>query len=518
MCSVPLSAHGAKRQFESLYLLYIPGLGEDTVEHPCKERHLVRLGEGNLRRVFPDFYFQEFSGFQAFWKRKLSPGLDFTRNKTVRIQGIIVDMPMYYEVTLEGHEKEKDLWRGEAKIRLFPYARAMQGHLESKWCLQSAPESYVYGRMVDALNHLRNVAKSRRAQLKVTELTTKDDYVEFLRERDWPFPGRTPAWKPIEPRFRQSIAVALEDGRILIRKDGFVPSADVKKGFGKEDALCKIETKVTAHGFPKRGVETLTEDERRLKRLIQQYRPPTTADGVRELANEPKDRRRTLVASLGREIEQFVSEMDYTWEELQFIPGVAFLAEYIASVPQELQQRVAQRYIRDGSRDFFPGKSWDEIARIPNPILLMACLPRMKQLAKNQAQELRQVLKEHGYTLKDLENNKVPGSALMKISRQNSQFNELRRWRMGMDQAEKLAETKRVKELLIISGLKIKEIGEFTIPGLVTKILLHLPSEKAQALVDEMAQMQPYLIRTEDKELKDLIEEKNLKLEVDQTK
>jgi hypothetical protein len=534
LCAVALSAHGAEKEPDGLYVLHIPGLGEDTVEHPNKKRHLMRLyGEGRehlLRRVFPDVTFREFTGWEDYWNQHLPPGLAFTGARTgdegVTISGMIVGIPMYYSVTLEGQEGRAGSWEGEAIIKMFPYGHEWRGYMKSKWSLQPAPESFVYERMVAALDYLKHLAESKRAGLSTQELETRDDYVAFLRRQEWPFHERSLGWKPIDPEFQKAIADALEDGRIVIREGGFSPSEEVRKSFENEVPLVTVNTKVTTHGTVQREVKVLTEDERRLENLLRyEYRPPTTPYSIRRLATPPKVRtvthskksRDERLANMGKEVARFVSEMDYSWDELQFIPGIAFLAEYVASVPQELQDRVAERYITDESGSFFPGMEWEWIARIPDPVLLMACLPRMKQTAERQAKQLSEILQEEGYTLQDLEDDKISIRTRMRMKDKHPRFTALRRRRIRVGQAEGLAETERVKRLLETSGLKIAEIDEYTIPELVTRILSPMSSEQAQSLVNETPKFKEYLRRTEDEGLRDLIKEKNLDVELDRT-
>jgi hypothetical protein len=392
-----VSAHGAEDAGGDLYLLHIPGLGEDTMDIPNRKRHLVRLrsdrSKGTLRRVYPDLYFQEWTGFGDFWTRTLARGLAVTRNQrdgeAMTITGFIVDAPGLFSVTLEGRKERPHCWEGQATVTLFPYGHPMRGHLTSRWSLEPAPASYVYRRMVAALDHLKNLSEGPEVYYGGPPLKTKDDYVAYLRGDNWPLPEGSVFWKPIEPQFREAIADALAQGRILLEREGFAVAEGVRRTFAEEEPLRIVDTKVTAHGIPRPERQESTEEEGRLERQIRDYRPPVTAYEVRQIAgySDPE-------AYLGERAEQYVAGSDYTWEELAVIPAVAFLAEHIASVPEELRDRVAQRYIRDGSEDFFPGMSWRDIARVPNPVLLLVCLPHMEQTARQQADELRAILQK----------------------------------------------------------------------------------------------------------------------------
>ena len=511
----------AAEKASDLYLLQIPALGEDTVEHPNNHRYLMRLyGEGGkriLRIVFPDFAFREFN-VEDFWNQGLPPGLAFTTQEdldgAVTIAGMIVEIPGYFSVTSEGRQERAGYWEGEAMIKLFPYGHEMRGYLKSRWCLQPAPESVVYARMVAALDHLEYLARSKSAGLDSARLQTRDDYVAFLRRQEWPLPRRTLSWKPIDPAFQREIADALADGRIVMREDGFAASEEVTKRFETEAPLLEIDTTVTAHGLPEHEAATLTKDERELENLLRyEYRPPASPYNLRELAALPKEARDKSLRRIRKESARFVSEMDYTWEELQFIPDVAFLVGYIASCPKELQEPVAQRYINDGSKGFFPDMNCAELARVPNPVLLVACLPHMERQAKEQAEEFSAILQEEGYTLEEFEAGKVSGTARVRMGRKYSRWSILTRQRMRLDQAAKLSQTERVKRLLEVSGLTIEEIRKYSIPQLVAKVLSPVPSQEARALVDETPKFKEYLRDSEDEELKALVRQKGLKLE-----
>jgi hypothetical protein len=371
--------------------------------------------------------------------------------------------------------------------------------------------------MVAALDHLKYLAQTNRGGLTSAELETREDYVEFLRGQEWPMPGRTLLWQPIDPEFRKAISDALEASRIVMREAGFAPSEEMTKSFETESPLLEIDRKVTAHGLPERERKELTRDERELENLVQYvYEPPAAARNIREIAALPKDARDKRLSRMLKESARFVSQLDYTWDELQFVPDIAFLAGYIASVPSELQGRVAERYIGDESKDFFPRMHWNELARVPNPVLLMACLPRMKETAERQAKEFSEILREEGYTLEDADNNKLSGSAIMRMrSRHPDRYSLLRRRRIRIGQAEGLAETERVKKLLDLSGLTIEQVGQYTIPQLVARILSSISSQQAQSLVDETPKFKAYLRRTEDEDLKALIRQKGLDLDVD---
>ncbi len=506
----------AAQTSSDLYLLQIPGLGEDTVEHPNRERHLVRLvGDGQqrrLRRVFPDLYFSEFTGWDDLWEGKLSPGLAVTGPEeddgAVTIEGVIVGIPMYYGVALEGRRERPGYWEGKARIKLFPYGHEWVGHMESRWCLQSAPPSRVFTHMVAALEHLRRLSEGPQVYYDGPRLDTAEDYVVYLREGNWPLPKGTILWKPIEPRFRNAIADALAQGWIVLTDEGFDVAREVRRAFEDEAPPRVIDMKVTAHGIPRLERKEPPQEEQRLEKLLRNYRPPRTADSLRRLAHWPDREQRLAVA--GERVERFISAMDYTWDELQFIPGVAFLAEHIASVPPELQNRAAERYIRDGSEDFFPGMDWAELARVPNPILLMACLPRIRDTAQREQKALAGILHKEGYTLDELE--QMAGSERMRMKEKYPEFGRLAVRRTPVGRAEALAATERVKPLLDVSGLRIEEIGKYTIPQLVAKVLSPMSSKEAQALVDETPKFNEYLRDSEDGELKALVKQKGLKL------
>lgn len=529
--ALAVPAQGAAEAPDNLYLLHIPGLGEDTMDQPNRERHLVRLRtEGTrttLRRVFPEVYFGEFTRWEDLWSRQLPEGLVVTREadaETVEVKGIIVHMPVYYAVALEGRETEPGHWEGDAKVEIFPYGHPMGGHLESRWSLQPARSSDVYRRMVKALEHLRKLSERRRPYYDGPPLETAEGYVAYLREGNWPLPEGSIFWKPIEPRFREAIADALAKGRIVLGEEGFAPAEEVRRTFEPEGPLRGIDMEVTAHGIPQPERKEPTDQERRMERLLMEHRPPVTAYRIRQIAGyaDPEAayyrfRQRAGYADpeayLGERAEQYVSDSGYTWEQLAIIPGVAFLAEHISSVPGDLRDEVAERFITDGSEDFFPGMSWREITGVPNPVLLVACLPRMERTAKEQAEELAALLRNEGHTLEELEAGRMSGTARIRMGRKYPRWPYLSRWRIRRDQAEKLAETPRVAKLLAASGLEIEEIGQYPIPELVARVLSGMSADEAQALIDQTPKFKSYLRRTENPLLRQVITARQLNLE-----
>lgn len=518
MCFLVLPVQGAEKEFDDLYLLYIPGLGgPDAVEDPNEERHLVRIiskGEKTIiRRVFPDFYFQAFTGWEDVYDQKQLPGLETADINGVTIKGVIVDVPEHFFVTLKVLKKLPNVWMGEATIKCFIYSRYW-GKTKSKWCLEPAPQSSVYRKMLRGLEYLKHLNESKRKIIS-PKLKTKDDYVTFLKEEGWPIPGSSHNWKPIEPQFKKSIAEALKNGEIIFREDDFAFSEEVKGRFDKEKPLCKIDIKVTAHGFPEREKEEMTEEKKRLKELRRKKEPPVTARSIREIAHESKEKREYSIKSMVDTASCFLRNLDYTWGELKYIPGCAFLAEHIASMPENLQDKASGWYIRDGSDDFFLDKSWEEIARIPNPVLLTACLPWIKKTAEKQVKELTEILQKEGYTLQQLEDNKIPGTARVKMGRKYDRFSVLSKHRIRTGQGEKLAETKRVKRLLDASGLSFEQIAELSMPELTTELIADIEVEELQEMLNLTPKFKEYLqvlVDGDNEDIKEIVREKKLNL------
>jgi len=449
-----------------LYLLFIPALKGDDGPAARQPPHLVRLteekGHTTIVRMYPDLYYRKYTGKKDVTRDRLKRGLAMKEARDsgeVTVNGAAFhDRGMgYYQVSLEGKEEEPNWWHGHAKVTIAPYYELAPAPFSSEWSMQPAPPSAVYERMVHAFIFLRRYGAGRetdstvRTSGELPALRTKEDYLAFLRAEDPAWPKRRLVTISINAHFRALMADALEKGEMSIEDGEFAVSEALKRTFQGEEPLREIDINVTFEG---ESIKTERYDPR-----LEASRPPWIGRQIRFMAGEPPEEREEMLGYAGKTDRQRVEKLDFTWQELRYVPDAAFLAEHMASVPDDLKERIATGYIDDDSLDYFPGISFEELAAVPNPVLLVACLPHMER-----------------------------------------------------EQAEGLAQTERVRELLSASGLQIKEVADYSIPKLIAKVLAPMPVEQARALVARTPKFEDYLRATDNVELRKLIEEKGIEL------
>ncbi len=503
----------------TVYALFVPALILD--DHLAREAkpHLVRLvGRGRTRRIgrilHPENYLPEYKGQKALEKalrgERLKHDLVLRRaalGSGVSIEGAVLVLagegPVVLLLSLEGEETGPGTWRGEGTVKggmLGAISEDEPGY-RSEWLLQPAPASVIYDTMLKALEFLRgNIGEAGGGPL-----LSKEDYVTYLRSKRPRWPKRGALTLSIDSHFCGLIAEALESGRIEMKGAEFSVSEQVRGTFAEETPLASIDLNVTYEGEQRRATPPTTVREWKIY-------PRFTGDQIRDWAAEPEEKREYTLAYGGEGDRKWIENLDYRLEELRYIPDVAYLAEHMTTVPEDLQPRAVDWFIRDGSATFFPHTSFEELARIPNPVLFVACLPRMKRTAPKIRERLNDILQEKGYTLKEAEEGRVPMSVHIWLREEHFRMGLQIGDRVRVGQAEKLAETQRVKELLNVSGLEIDEIADYSIPELIAKVLAPMPAEEAQALIDKTPKFKDYLKATDNEKLRALVEEKGLEL------
>ena len=450
---------------EGLYALFIPALKNDTGPAFQVRPHLVRLVQQNghtvILRVFPGIYFREFTSIDDLKHGRMRPGLRMHTDrlgKGISISGSIVfeNSFGYFQISLKGSEEEPRYWKGRAEVEPAPHFGLLGGKYRSEWCMQPAPSALIYEEMVRALRLLKEDAHGHDAKhlwrpSDPPRLSTMADYVRFLRSEEVAWPKHGLVTRSIERQFRIRIADELQAGRILLNGGRFLVSEDVKKGSTGKKAIRKIDINVTCDKWL--VIQTTAYDPRG-----DRYRPPVSGRGARHLASRAGKRREKLLVGMDKKDREFLEALDYNWDELAHIPDIALLAEHMTTVPDDLKDKIAP-YISDGSRNYFPAMTYAQLARVPDPVLLMACLPHMQA-----------------------------------------------------GQAKELAATARVKQLLDRSGLDIREIAKCTFPQLILRVLGPMPTKEAQALIDTTPKFREYLQRADSEELKALVRTKGLRL------
>jgi len=447
------------KAYQELYVLRLPALSPYNLSDVAATEHLVRVVRDGDRllveKMFPDLFRQErFANIEDIVADKVERGLGMRRSAgdTIVVQGAVLSPPAFGSwVDLRGNRDPKGGWHGLGFVYpLGHMANGLPGHYESEWSLEKAPPSAVYDAMLQALRFLRDEVNNDPAGRQTAPygqpLTTKHDYVGFLGSKDVNWPKHGLVSLGINDHFRSEIAGALEEGRIVLRDGDFVISEQVEVLYSAENSLDQISAEVAAVGFMP-------------GELMEMFRPPLRLEYLRHLAGLPAVERESLLVRAGPEAREFLDGLQCSWEEIGFAPAIVLFAAHMAQVsPEVLQQHYTMAYIGEESRErYFPALSYWEIAAVPAPVLLLACLP------------------------------KLPA-----------------------ERAEGLAQTERVKRLLDASGLKVEEIPGYTVPGLVYRVLSRVPAEDAQDMVEQTPKFAEYLRTTDFVPLKNLAVEKNL--------
>jgi len=445
-----LMAEDQSGRFDGIYELFIPALSNDGGPAYNVDPQLVLLEESKngitVKRMWPALYYQKYDE-DAFKAGELAKGLVWKQDSSsdkIQISGIIVDDHVrgYWKVLLRGQKKDDAFWTGHAEVNVAGYFHLSDNIFKSEWSLQPAKRSMIYDRMLNLLNFIRREPdEAVRSTLK-----SKKDYREFLRSSEFVRDDSGRRELPIAKRFRELTIEALNRDEIQFSDGRFSLAQRLRKSFEQETNLKEIDINVTS------------TDSR-----------PAYTPSQREIENSPRfeanDINRYAKKSArwrDRHFESyqfdFINESGCTWDELKYVPGIAFLSNHMAGVPEDLRDKIAKGAIHDGSLEWFRGMTFDELAAVPKPVLLAACLPHMKER-----------------------------------------------------EAKKLAETERVKNMLEWGDLDADDIYRYSIPELVALIVENCPADDIENLLD-IPKMVAYLKDTESQRLKEAIMKRGLQL------
>ena len=391
-CSAP-NAPEPRTGLDAFYLLHVPALECDDGAAVTQPPHLVRLtqegGHSVITRMYPDLYFRAVKSKRDIIRDRLDAGLVMKAAGDageITVQGVDLDEHGvgYRLISLTGRQEEPSWWRGHAEVVPAPYLELAPAAFTSEWSMQPAPASSVYQRMIHAFRFLSDYGAGREVYSthpspEPPALRTEEDYITFLRSEDPGWPKRDATTVSINEHFRVLMADALEKGQILLKDGQFAVSEEVAKTYDGEEPLREIGIDVTYEGEQRKAKPPY--DPR-----LRANRPRLVGRTIRFLATKPRDEAEGFLVTGGSTQDlDYLRRLGYTWEELRYIPDVAFLAGHMTTVPDDLKARIAKGYIRDGSLDYFPEMSFEKLAAVPNPVLLMACLPHM---GREQAEKL----------------------------------------------------------------------------------------------------------------------------------
>jgi len=151
---------------------------------------------------------------------------------------------------------------------------------------------------------------------------------------------------------------------------------------------------------------------------------------------------------MGKKVSQYIASQGLSVHEFCHVPDVVFLADYVSSVPAEWQD-LAERYIRDGSKDFFPELTHKQLAQVPPLFRLVLAMPKM------DAQEAR-----------------------------------------------KLAGTERIARILRVTGIAIADIADKTADDLVHAYLSKLDAKAVNACIEDVPKLKSFLRESSDPRLR----------------
>ena len=402
---------------------------------------------------------EEVSSFP--WEKNKYPSLglvvDHEKNR-LNIEGGLFfrgPVPVFFNLHLKAAEEFKpECWRGQANVKRI--TRRKRQIFRSEWGLTRAPDSVVCGYLVEFINRqIRrgNLSENATPQNTIKELETwkssSNPIVKYLRS----------------DRLVDLAKEQIGQGNIIIRNGkakctNISPqelSADTlyEKYFAFIDDQVQLPESYTKQAEPRYKLE-----ERK-------YQPEGTPQGIRSSRRLRQEEYKSIWnvrndLKLTKDYSKDKNYLDFTKAELKWAPGIVLLAEHLASIPKDTAKKVAEDYIEDGSAEWFDNLHYKELAVIPSPVFLVACLPHMET-----------------------------------------------------EQAQKLAGTERVKKLLDASSITIEEIANLSFPALTAKLIRNFKPSELQRMLDLTPEFKEYLKKLKNQgneKITEIVEHKDLNL------
>jgi hypothetical protein len=137
-----------------------------------------------------------------------------------------------------------------------------------------------------------------------------------------------------------------------------------------------LSHKVTYHGPPIPVTKmTVPSAEERAQR-------PATGDlKVKQFAKLDPHKRDRFYQGLTEDDKQYFDTLltELTWEEIPYTPGILLLIDHLVTVDEELKQKIAEGYVRDGSLHFFEPIPYEELQQVPPLFLILYVFEKMPE-------------------------------------------------------------------------------------------------------------------------------------------
>ena len=452
----------AGERFPNAYLLHFPALGRTNATKPLLVYWSPKGNTQKLHSMWPRYcFFSE--TVPPDWRKEgelPSPGLVI--NKTEKgslsmsgtLLGVGKEVAVFFDLELKSGTQVGNKWRGNALVQ---WNQNADKTYRSEWGLIPAPDSVVYGYAIKFLNEqIQNG--------KLPKQATIADTVKALKK--WPLAKPTRLEERIRPNKLIELAIEeIKQGRIAIHngkaKCENVPTEDVSDQRILDKYFNFVDDHIERPESPDKPAEP------RYKPNERKFVPEGTPQGIRSSRRLRQEEYKSIWnvrndLKLTKDYSKDKNYLDFTKAELKWAPGIVLLAEHLASIPKDTAKKVAEDYIEDGSAEWFDNLHYKELAVIPSPVFLVACLPHMET-----------------------------------------------------EQAKKLAGTERVKKLLDASSITIEEIAYLSFPALTAKLIRNFKPSELQRMLDLTPEFKEYLKKLKNQgneKITEIVEHKDLNL------
>lgn len=142
----------------------------------------------------------------------------------------------------------------------------------------------------------------------------------------------------------------------------------------REDSL-EISLRVTYHG-PRVIIKAVSTSPWEMAQ-----RPVNSDLGIKDLAGEEPHARDRFYKGIpqGRKVYYDNLLTEFAWEEIPYIPGILLLIDHLVTVDEEIKQKIAEGYVRDGSLHVFDPIPYEDLQQVPPLFLILYVLEKMPE-------------------------------------------------------------------------------------------------------------------------------------------